>query len=222
MALPTGLKDMRIIGLLPSLFALQVHSSQSLKKTVWVALELTRMPADSLLQGSYGWLPLASLLLIGAILLLVMAWREKLLRSLDLVIFLTIIGGTLLYALVSMPNAFGADGWLITKETHKFLATWIYGAAFLAMLIWLIAFGHRRGSDLYVWAALASFAVEVLYIYFSIFGSLLETSLFFLVGGILTIGLAYFLYRLHQRLEGPSTPVSEAVPHDQFKTSSQR
>ncbi len=197
-----------LIGLLPSLFALQIIPLKA-SRELYGLRSNGQDAANTLLQGHYDWLPLASLLLIGATLLLVMAWREKLLRSLDLGVFLAIIGGTLLYALASIPNIFGTEGWLISKETHKFLATWVYGAAFLTMLIWLIAFGHRRGSDLYVWVALASFAIEVLYIYFSIFNSLLETSLFFLVGGVLTIGLAFFLYRLHQRLEGPTTLVSE-------------
>ncbi len=204
------LEKYALIGLLPSLFALQtlpLKFSQELYRSGSSSSNI----AAPLLQGSFGWLPLTGVLLIATLGLLVMAWRGKLLRSLDLGMFAAIVCGTLVYALISSPDIFGADGWLITKQTHKFLATWIYGGIFLTMLIWLLSFGHRRGSDLYVWAALAVFAIEVLYIYFSIFGSLLETSLFFLVGGILTIGLAFFLYRLHQRLEGPDMPVSEVA-----------
>ncbi|MCF6199987.1 MAG: hypothetical protein L3J67_11460, partial [Hyphomicrobiaceae bacterium] len=110
--------------------------------------------------------------------------------------------------LATMPELLFANASPIGKSTYDFLATWVYGAIFLAMLVWLIEFGHRRGSDLYVWAALATFAAEVLYIYFRIFGSLLETSLFFFVGGVLTLGLAFFLTHLHKRLDAPPS-----VPH---------
>ena len=197
-----------ILGLMPALFALQTIPLK-FSSTIYGSRASDVEPSLSLLQGNFGWLPLTILLLIGTVFLFGMAGREKILRPVDLVVFAAIAGSTLLFALISMPNIMGIDGWQISRATHKFLATWIYGAAFLSLLIWLISFGHRRGSDLYVWVALATFAVEVLYIYFSIFGSLLETSLFFLVGGILTMGLAFFLYRLHQRLEAPSMPQNE-------------
>lgn len=189
------LEKYAILGLLPALFGLQ---------TIPFKLATGIYGANSAgLQGHLGWLPLTLFLLTGTLILLFLTWREKRLRKMDLVIFAAIAGFTLCFALVSMPGLLPDTGMFISSQTHTFLATWIYGAAFLSMLIWLITFGHRRGSDLYVWVALLAFAGEVLYIYIRIFGSLLETSLFFLVGGLLTLGLAFFLYRLHQRLDEP-------------------
>ena len=194
-----ALEKYAILGLLPAIFALQTIPLK-LASTLYDQ----RSPNEFLfymLQGALGWLPFTVLLLIGTLILLVLTYREKLLHIFDLGVFAVIAGSTLAFSLVSMPELFFTNGEQISKGLHDFLATWIYGAAFLALLIWLIDFGHRRGSDLYVWAALFTFAAEVLYVYFRIFGSLLETSLFFLVGGLLTMGLAFFLYRLHQRLD---------------------
>lgn len=199
-----------ILGLLPSLFILQTIPFM---KTGGLYRSSASRADDPLylLQGNFGWLPLTLLILTGTLIALYRAWRKNQLKNTDLAVFAAVAAGTLLFALVSTQNLFGTENWLVSRETHKFLATWVYGAAFLTLLIWLISYGHRHGSDLYVWAALAAFGVEVLYIYLSIFGSLLETSLFFLVGGILTMGLAFFLYRLNQRFEDQTKPASEAL-----------
>jgi uncharacterized membrane protein len=194
-----------IIGLLPAIFVLQILPFKLANELYGSAATASQAPLY-MLQGYMGWLPITLVLLVGALILLVLTWREKLLRTMDLAIFATIAAGTLAFALASISNAIFGGGSIITSQTHDFLSTWVFGAAFMAMLLWLIEFGHRRGSDLYVWVALLTFAAEVLYIYFRIFGSLLETSLFFLIGGLLTIGLAFFLYRLHNRLDKTENP----------------
>jgi len=197
------LEKYAIIGLLPALFVLQTIPL-NLRKKIYSA---DTLPVDSgffsFLQGPLGWLSPTLFLLVGALILLTFIWRAQLLRILDLSILSIVALLTISFALVTMPDLILTNAPAISKTTYNFLATWVYGAIFLAMLIWLIEFGHRRGSDLYVWAALATFAAEVLYIYFRIFGSLLETSLFFFAGGILTLGLAFFLYQLHKRLDDP-------------------
>ncbi len=193
----TWLERYGLIGLLPSLFLLQ---TLPLATTRLLGLEGENSPDSAVfafLHGDLGWLSLAVPLLVATLVLLFLTWREKLLRLMDMLVFAAIALASLVFALVSSSGGAG----FIDEKAHAFLSTWIFGAAFIAVLVWLIEFGHRRGSDLYVWAALATFAAEVLYIYFRIFGSLLETSLFFLVGGVLTMGLAFFLYRLHKRLD---------------------
>ncbi len=204
---PDWLERYAVMGLLPALFTLQtipLNLSSNLynNKSSYVDGPFY------LLQGHWGWLLLTLVLTASVLTLLVLIWREKRLSQFDFTVFATLVIGVLAFAVISTPGLFGTNGWLIGRETHKFFATWVYGAALLALFIWLISFGHRRGSDLYVWASLIGFAVEVLYIYFRIFGSLLETSLFFLIGGVLTMGLAFFLYKLHQRLEEPNSSTS--------------
>ncbi len=190
-----------IVGLLPALFGLQTIPWKKMDSSLTGrAIEMPENPFF-LFWGHWGWLPLALLLFAGLLILLALGWRKKLLLVSDYAVFAAIGLFALLFSAISTPGLFLDQSALISRQTHDFLATWVYGTAFLALLLWLIAFGHRRQSDLYVWVALLAFAGEVLYIYFRIFGSLLETSLFFLVGGLLTMGLAFFLFRLHKRLD---------------------
>ncbi len=197
------LEKYAVVGLLPALFILQTIPLDLRKKIYSANTPSTDADFFSFLQGPLGWLSPTIILLAGVIILLIFIGRAQLLRIRDLSMLSMIALCTMAFALFTMPELLFTNAPVISKSTFNFLATWIYGAIFLAMLIWLIEFGHRRGSDLYVWVALATFAAEVLYIYFRIFGSLLETSLFFFTGGILTLGLAFFLTHLHKRLDGP-------------------
>ena len=190
-----------LLGLLPSLFALQIVPLKTIYK-------ISRS-ADPEIQNTLGWLSPTLLLLAGCLALFVLLWQTRTLHKKDLLILTAVAGLTLLFTLASTPDLFLNKETLLSIESHKFFSTWIYGAAFLTLLLWLIEFGHRRDSDLYVWAALATFAAEVLYIYFRLFNSLLETSLFFFVGGLLTLGLAWFLFRLHQRSDHEPRPQRE-------------
>jgi uncharacterized membrane protein len=71
----------------------------------------------------------------------------------------------------------------------------------LAILIGAIFWGlrsHNRGA---LWLGYVGFSVEILAIYSKTIGTLLNTSLFFLVAGLIVSGLAAFAYRLHARGE---------------------
>jgi len=165
------------------------------------------------LTGSMGWLPIALVALAIALVLLLVLWREKLLRLSDFAALAGIALFSLVFALLAHPYLLLSEGGVISEQTYDFLATWVYGGAFLAAMIWFMAFGHRRNSDTHIWLALLGFAAEILYIYFRIFGSLLETSLFFFVGGIITLVLAFFLYQINQRMdEGDEAGNSSANP----------
>lgn len=179
-----------IVGLVISLFVLQMPKLESISKASSVA-------------STISWLPVSLLLLIAALVFLVLTWREKLMRNSDFAILASIGAFSLVFALLAALQP-------VSKETFDFIATWIYGAAFLALMIWLMMFGHRRLSDSYVWIALVAFAAQVLYIYFRLFGTLLETSLFFLVGGILTLSLSFVLYRVYQRIDSMDGAQEEA------------
>lgn len=72
-------------------------------------------------------------------------------------------------------------------------------AATLILLLALIAWGlasHNRGA---LWLGYAGFSIEVLAIYAKTVGSLLDTSMFFLVAGLIVAGLAFMAFRLHGR-----------------------
>ena len=73
---------------------------------------------------------------------------------------------------------------------------WIFGAFYLALALGIAAFGQHRQEAVLVNLGIIAFGAEVLFIYFKLFATMMQTSLFFLVGGMLLIGLALGLPRL--------------------------
>jgi uncharacterized membrane protein len=71
----------------------------------------------------------------------------------------------------------------------------------LAGLILAIWWGLHRGHRGLLWLGYIGFSLEILSIYAKKFGTLLDTSLFFLIAGLLVASLAYMAYRLHGRNE---------------------
>ena len=80
------------------------------------------------------------------------------------------------------------------------LSIWLHGIVFICFSIWAIAYGQHHLDRLLVNLSLAAFGFEVLYIYFRTFGSLLNSSVFFLAGGFVLVALAIVLERFRQRL----------------------
>ena len=68
----------------------------------------------------------------------------------------------------------------------------------LILAIWWGLHAPHRGA---LWIGYIGFSLEILSIYAKKFGTLLDTSLFFLIAGLLVAGLAYMAYRLHGRNE---------------------
>lgn len=75
----------------------------------------------------------------------------------------------------------------------------LLGILVLLAAIWAVAHGNRNNVRAAAVFGLIAFAAEVLYLYFVTFGTLLDTALFFLIGGILLIALAGLLVRLQRR-----------------------
>lgn len=75
----------------------------------------------------------------------------------------------------------------------------VLGALSLLLLLALIWYGsstHNRGA---LWLGYLGFSIEILALYGKTVGTLLDTSLFFLVAGLLVAGLAAMAWRLHAR-----------------------
>lgn len=73
----------------------------------------------------------------------------------------------------------------------------VMGALSLVLLLALIWYGlsaHNRGA---LWLGYLGFSIEILALYGKTVGTLLDTSLFFLVAGLLVAGLAAMAWRLH-------------------------
>jgi uncharacterized membrane protein len=75
-------------------------------------------------------------------------------------------------------------------------------AGLLASMLWSIVSDNRAA----LWLAYAGFALEVFLLYAKTFGTLLNTSLFFLVAAVLVSALAGLAYRLHQRKMARGVP----------------
>jgi uncharacterized membrane protein len=65
----------------------------------------------------------------------------------------------------------------------------------LAAMLWALMRGNRGA----LWLAYGGFALEVVSLYVKTFGTLLDTSLFFLITALVVSGLAWAAYQLHRR-----------------------
>jgi uncharacterized membrane protein len=75
------------------------------------------------------------------------------------------------------------------------------GAAFFGICVLLLMRGmadHRTGL---LWLGGVGFTAQALYVYFETFKDLLNTSLFFLIGGLLLLGLSVLALRLNKNLK---------------------
>ena len=71
----------------------------------------------------------------------------------------------------------------------------------LALLVAAIYWGLKSANRGALWIGYTGFSVEILAVYGKTMGTLLNTSLFFLVAGLIVSGLAAVAYRLHRRGE---------------------
>src|SRR5690606_35091336 len=119
-----------------------------------------------------------------AVVLAVLAQQRGALRVVD-VAAVAVLGAALLA--VSM--------WADPDEFSGRLAA---GSIVILASLWWISLdhaGHALGGKL----GLFAFGAEVLYLYSVTLGSLIDTALAFLVGGVLFIALAFLLYKLDKR-----------------------
>lgn len=80
--------------------------------------------------------------------------------------------------------------------------------ASLALLLGTMAWGIRQDNPGTLWLAYAGFALEIFGLYVKTLGSLLNTSLFFLVAALIVTGLAWLAYRLHNRTHSTASLAS--------------
>jgi len=71
----------------------------------------------------------------------------------------------------------------------------------LALLLAAIYWGVKNENRTIAWLGYAGFSIEVLGLYFKTFETLLGSSLFFLVAGMIVMALAGIAYKLHTRAE---------------------
>lgn len=102
---------------------------------------------------------------------------------------------------VGMAIAFAGMFALQFVETVSIATLIVLAILTLAALLAAIAWGSRTGQGGVMWLGYAGFSIEVLGIYFKTIGTLMGSSLFFLLTGLLVLALAYLAWRLHERTQ---------------------
>lgn len=77
----------------------------------------------------------------------------------------------------------------------------LYASITLGLLIAAIVWGSRSGARNVLWLGYAGFSIEILSLYFETIGTLLGSSLFFFITGLIVIALAGIAWRLHARTQ---------------------
>lgn len=103
------------------------------------------------------------------------------------------IGVLMLIAALPYPLALAGIG-----EVQ--LAAGVGGVLFFAYAIWLIFLGTGLASRFLVNLGFTAFAVEAVYLYIETVGTLLDTALFFALGGVLLIAGSFALNRWRRRV----------------------
>ncbi|MGF7160631.1 putative membrane protein [Rhodoligotrophos appendicifer] len=91
--------------------------------------------------------------------------------------------------------------WL--ADAHRVVDLWpslAIGVVVLATALWMVGIADSRAGRFAHTAGLVGFGVEVLYLYVVTLGTLIDTALAFLVGGILLIGLSVLLLKMDRWL----------------------
>jgi uncharacterized membrane protein len=74
------------------------------------------------------------------------------------------------------------------------------GVLVLAACLYVVHLGQTGSRHIGKKLGLAAFGIELIYLYVETLGTLLDTALAFLIGGLLFMALAYALYRVDKRL----------------------
>lgn len=83
---------------------------------------------------------------------------------------------------------------------YKKANLWLWGGGTLALLIGAMVAGWRTHNTRVVWLAYTGFAIEIFALYVAKIGSLLGTSAFFFITGVLVIALSVVAYRMRAEL----------------------
>lgn len=109
-------------------------------------------------------------------------------------------GITIIDAVGAIVIGFAAIGYAYILPSDEMTARAIGGVIVLGAALWAINHGQTGPHGVGKATGLAAFGVEVIYLYVVTLGTLIDTALAFLVGGVLFIALAYGLFRIDRRL----------------------
>ena len=149
-------------------------------------LQLTRYFGEPTERGA--WIPLCLVALVLATGLGLFAWLRRRIALHDVAAVGLIGASTLAYAAAPLADGFGSR--------------LVGGVLVLGAVLWAVILGEGGRNRFGKVTGLLAFALEVLYLYVVTLGTVLDTALAFLLGGVLFIGLSYLLLRIDRRLLG--------------------
>jgi uncharacterized membrane protein len=85
---------------------------------------------------------------------------------------------------------------IVPKPTDTIVA---FGALTLVLIVGAMVWAFRIGNRPALWIAYSAFSIEIFALYVKKLGSLMGTSAFFFVAGLIVIALSMMAYRLHGR-----------------------
>lgn len=131
------------------------------------------------------WIVITIALMLSISILVALLWRNE---TLQLTLAAAIIVGAAL--LLFLP--------IITIVISEVTAQMLYGAGFFVLCVMLLIHGANSQQNHLLWLGGIGFTAQALYVYFETFKDLLNTSLFFLIGGLLLLILSLIALRLNK------------------------
>lgn len=102
-------------------------------------------------------------------------------------------------------------GYIYFQPLEPTLARLLGGIIVIGACLWAINNGQTGPQRVGKTTGLAAFGIEIIYLYVVTIGTLMDTALAFLVGGILFSALAFGLYRIDRRLSHRGEPATGAA-----------
>jgi uncharacterized membrane protein len=143
------------------------------------------------------WVLAAGAAMIVAIVLVGVAWQRR--------------GISVIDAAGAVAIGIAAMAYVYFQPEERLLSRLLGGIIVLGTALWAINNGQTGPQRVGKTTGLAAFGIEVVYLYVVTIGTLMDTALAFLLGGILFIALAYGLFRIDRRL-GRGGETAEASP----------
>jgi uncharacterized membrane protein len=108
----------------------------------------------------------------------------------------SVSGAMLGYGMAVTYAGLVALQFIVPKSTDTIV---IFGALTLVLIIGALAWTFRVGNRPALWVAYSAFSIEIFALYVKKLGSLMGTSAFFLIAGLIVVALSMVAYRLHEK-----------------------
>ena len=144
------------------------------------------------------WVPIAIAVMAAVAVLAVVAWRRRGISTVD--------------AAGAVAIGLAAIAYVYFQPEEQMAARLIGGIIVIGAALWAINNGQTGPQRVGKTTGLVAFGIEIIYLYVVTIGTLMDTALAFLVGGVLFIALAYGLFHVDRRLGRGGAIAGEASP----------